>query len=86
MKSKKRDVAIGRKNDQRTGRLFAAYYFTIIAFALAAMFPENRVWGINQWAYFPQFWQLLIAAVGVLIIPIFSLIKVSHGGATLNIA
>lgn len=78
MNSKKRKVANGRVSDQSTGLLVAAYYFTITVFALASMFPENRIWGINQWAYFSEIWRILIICAGLLLPPVWSLLKKSQ--------
>ncbi|MCH7948634.1 MAG: hypothetical protein IIC66_12640, partial [candidate division Zixibacteria bacterium] len=75
MKSNKRKAANGRVSDQSTGLLVAAYYFTITLFALASMFPENRIWGINQWAYYSEIWRVLIFCAALLIPPTWSLLR-----------
>ena len=46
-------------------RIYAAYYITISAVLLASIFPENRIWGFNQWAYFPAVWQIILITIGL---------------------
>lgn len=45
--------------------VLVAYYATLAAFFMASFFPENRVWGINWWAYFPLWVKLLLLGIGV---------------------
>jgi hypothetical protein len=43
-------------------------FLLILIHIVAALFPQGRIWGLNQWAYFPSWLSL---AVGVLVLLVF---------------
>ncbi|MBU8934084.1 MAG: hypothetical protein KOO62_08750 [candidate division Zixibacteria bacterium] len=43
-----------------------AYNIMLIAFFVASFFPETRIWGFNQWAYFPLWIRAGVLGLGVL--------------------
>ena len=71
-------------NTNYNTRIYVAYYFTIGAILLASMYPENRIWGINQWAYFPPVWKLLLISLGLLLPPLCSLLFVGKGKSLID--
>jgi len=42
------------------------YYLVLIAFLLAAFFPNHRIWGINWWAYYPLAVPITLFVLGLL--------------------
>ncbi len=67
-----------RKKEYEIGtpvRPLFAYYLTVGLVFLVSFFPENRIWGFNQWAYFPLGWRLLLISVGLLLPLIWSLLS-----------
>ncbi len=47
--------------------VLTAYYFTLAAFLAASFFPQFRLWGLNHWAYFPDFVPIVLFTVGALL-------------------
>ena len=48
-------------------RFYLTYYLVLIAFLIASFFPEYRVWGINWWAYYPDWGRWGLFGLGALI-------------------
>ncbi len=48
----------------RLSAIFAAYYAVLVAFFGASFFPEYRIWGVNWWAYFPDYVPFVLFAIG----------------------
>ena len=40
------------------------YFMMLVVFLLAGLYPSDRVWGVNWWAYFPGYVPWLLVAVG----------------------
>ncbi|MEW6050245.1 MAG: hypothetical protein AB1644_04185 [Candidatus Zixiibacteriota bacterium] len=47
-----------------------AYLATLVMFFVASFFPEQRVWGVNWWAYWPVGVRVGVLTLGMLVIPI----------------
>lgn len=52
VKSEMKIEPVGKAKTGFRIRLFIGYHITVGAVFLAALFPENRIWGFNQWAFF----------------------------------
>lgn len=61
--------------------LVVIYYFTIAAFVLVSIYPGNRIWGLNQWAFLSQLWYILFISVSVLLPSFFWLIMRKIGAS-----
>jgi Tfp pilus assembly protein PilF len=51
-------------------RIDIAYWLTVAAILIASLFPQERLWGVNWYGYFPWFWRVVavgVAALGWLI-------------------
>ncbi len=46
-----------------------SYYLVVLGFVVATFFPHGRVWGINIWAYFPQ-WVIICLIAASIVAPI----------------
>jgi len=55
------------KNRGRDIATYGAYYATLVAFLVASFFPEQRVWGFNWWAYYPDWVRWGLFGLGVAI-------------------
>ena len=80
MKQRPKQITI---TDYNT-RLYIAYYITTSAVLLVSIFPENRFWGFNQWAYFPPLWQLLLVSLGLLLPSIGSFLFSGKGKSLID--
>lgn len=47
-------------------RYFITYYLVLIAFLVASFIPEHRIWGINWWAYYPNWVRWGLFGFGVI--------------------
>ncbi len=47
----------------------STYLVLLIAYQVAAYIPEHRIWGLNVWAYGPDYAPLVYSLVGLLILP-----------------
>ena len=72
---------ISKRHSDRfyTALIIIAYYLTIGALILGSLFPENRIWGVNAWAYFPQIWKLFLFSVGIFLPLIILLLRNRKG-------
>ena len=55
------------KNRGRDIATYGAYYATLVAFLVASFFPEQRVWGFNWWAYYPDWVRWGLFGIGAAI-------------------
>jgi len=49
---------------KRSALPLAAYYVTLATLVIGAFFPEQRIWGVNWWGYYPLWVVLVLAALG----------------------
>ncbi|MCH7691242.1 MAG: hypothetical protein IIA17_09385 [candidate division Zixibacteria bacterium] len=73
MKHQKKPASSTDKRPQAS--LFILYYLSIAAVMAASLYPENRIWGLNQWAFLPQISFYLLVFTSILLPPVFSLLK-----------
>ncbi len=58
--------------------ILSVHYIVLTLFLLAAFFPQNRLWGVNWWAYFPAYVPFVLFAVGALA-PIVMCVTIRRG-------
>jgi Flp pilus assembly protein TadD len=59
-----------RKDRRLLTLVSLTYVFILGAFLLASFFPDNRVWGINWWGYFPAFVPVGLFLLGLVSLPL----------------
>ncbi|MGH8016243.1 MAG: hypothetical protein ACREBV_08640, partial [Candidatus Zixiibacteriota bacterium] len=85
MISKSKEKDIQNPILQSNNRVIVAYFLTVMAIFVAAMFPENRIWGFNQWAYFSLEWRIVFLAIAVLLPVLWSALTKNSNTFIFNI-
>lgn len=58
------------KNEISSHIVLGCYYFTLILFLVASLFPEGRIWGFNLLAFLPMSVKYILFGIGI-IFPLF---------------
>ncbi len=61
--------------------IYFIYTCTLIAFFVASFFPENRIWGFNNYAYLPDLWKYSLFLF-FLIVPVLITFFLNRGLST----
>ena len=65
-------------------RIYLAFLCSLAFLFIASFFPEQRLWGFNEWAYIPDIWRYIYLFIGVALVILLFFTRDKLADITLN--